>query len=84
MGVTDDEPGLAAVEAGKAQVKDHLAYFSHHLYRASRQTPSDFPRITLDDFRELYKRNQHAQGHHFVVHQHDHPISGSSNDLPWQ
>lgn len=76
------EPGLAAVEAGKAQVKDHLAYFSHHLYSASRQTPSDFPRITLADFNDLYTRNEHAQGRHFVVHQHDHPISGSFNDSP--
>jgi hypothetical protein len=74
---TDDEPGLAAVEAGKAHVKDHLAYFSHHLYRAARQTPTQFPRITREDFQDLYMRNQHAKGRHFVVHQHDHPISGS-------
>lgn len=77
---TNDRPDLAAVEAGKAQVKDHLAYFSHHLYRASRQTPSQFPRITREDFQDLYERNQQAKGRHFVVHQHDHPISGSFND----
>jgi hypothetical protein len=80
--ITDDEPGLAAVEAGKASVKDHLAFFSNHLYRPSRQTPADFPRITRDHFQDLYTRNQHKQGHHFVIHQHDHPISGSSNNSP--
>lgn len=78
----DREPGLAAVEAGKTQVKDHLSYFSHHLYRASRQTPSQFPRISPECFQNLYKRNQHAQGRHFVIHQHDHPISGSFENLP--
>lgn len=81
---TMEEPGLAAVEAGEAQVDDHLAYFSHHLYRASRQTPADFPRIELEDFQDLYARNQHAQGRHFVVHQHDHPIAGRLNDSPYQ
>jgi hypothetical protein len=80
--ITDDEPGPAAVEAGKASVKDHLAYFSNHLYRPSRQTPADFPRITLDHFKDLYTRNQHNRGCHFVVHQHDHPISGSFNGPP--
>jgi hypothetical protein len=80
---TNDRPDLAAVEAGKAQVKDHLAYFSHHLYGASRQTPSQFPRIAREVFQDLYKRNRHAQGRHFVVHQHDHPLSGSFNDSPW-
>jgi len=79
---TDGEPGLAAVEAGKAQVKDHLAYFSHHLYQASRQTPSQFPRMTSEDFQDLYRRNQHAQGRHFVIHQHDHPISGTLDYSP--
>jgi hypothetical protein len=76
---TGGEPGLAAVEAGKAQVKDHLAYFSHHMYGASRQTPSQFPRIAREVFQDLYERNQQAKGRHFVVHQHDHPISGSFN-----
>jgi hypothetical protein len=56
-GTPDDEPGLAAVEAGKAHVKDHLAYFSHHSYRAARQTPTQFPRITREDFQDLYMRN---------------------------
>lgn len=79
---TDGEPSLAAVEAGQAQVKDHLAYFSHHLYEASRQTPSNFPRIARDGFQNLYVRNQHARGRHFVIHQHDHPISGSLDESP--
>lgn len=71
-------PSLAAIEAGEAQVRDHLAYFAHHFRFTSRETPSSLPRITLDEFQDIYKRNQHARGCHFVVHQHDHPISGNA------
>lgn len=68
-------PTLAAIEAGEAQIRDHLAYFAKHLGAAIR--PSSKPAITIDEFEELYKRNQHRHGRHFVVHQHDHPISGT-------
>jgi hypothetical protein len=73
-----DGPSLAAIESGKAQVRDHLAYFSLHFSLNSRETPSDLPRITVEEFENLYKRNQHAHGCHFVIHQHDHPISGNT------
>jgi hypothetical protein len=75
---SSDGPSPAAIEAGKAQVRDHLAYFSHHLRLNSRETPSTLPRITIDEFANLYKRNQHPHGRHFVIHQHDHPISGNT------
>lgn len=71
-------PSLAAIEAGEAQVRDHLAYFSHHLRLTSRTTPLALPRITIDDFQDLYRRNSHPYGCHFVIHQHDHPVSGNA------
>jgi hypothetical protein len=71
-------PSLAAIEAGEAQVRDHLAYFSHHFRLTSRDTPSTLPRIAIDDFQDLYRRNQNSHGCHFVIHQHDHPISGNA------
>ena len=71
------EPSLAAIEAGEAQIRDHLAYFVRHLSLASRETPPFIPSLPIDRFRALYKRNQHPHGRHFVIHQHDHPISGS-------
>lgn len=74
---TSDGPSLAAIEAGEAQVRDHLAYFSDHFRLTSRDTPSTLPRITIGDFQNLYKRNEHSRGCHFVIHQHDHPIAGN-------
>lgn len=68
-------PGLAAVEAGEAEVTDHLAYFSTHLAAKSRAEGGG-PRISIEQFRGLYLRNRHLGGRHFVVHQHDHPIAG--------
>lgn len=68
-------PSLAAVEAGEAEVADHLAYFATHLALKSRAEPRD-PRISVEEFKNLYQRNQHAKGRHFVVHQHNHPVSG--------
>jgi hypothetical protein len=73
-----DGLSLAAIEAGEAQVRDHLAYFTHHFRLTSRDTPPALPRITIDGFRDLYRRNCHSSGSHFVIHQHDHPISGNA------
>ena len=72
-----DGPSLAAIEAGEAQVRDHLEYFSHHFRLTSRDTQSVLPRIAINDFQDLYRRNDHSNGCHFVIHQHDHPISGN-------
>lgn len=68
------EPTVAAVEAGQAEIRNHLEYFSKHLQELSR--PTNGPRLSIDAFRSLYARNQHPKGRHFVIHQHDHPISG--------
>ncbi len=78
-------PKLAAVEAGEAQVKDHLAYFSSQLGQAVRPPSAAWPhRLSIDAFAHLYRRHQHPHGHHFVVHQHDHPIAGPHYDLRLQ
>ncbi|KAF2215988.1 hypothetical protein CERZMDRAFT_34855 [Cercospora zeae-maydis SCOH1-5] len=72
----------AAIEAHEVFIKDHLTYFVQHLSTALR--PCSGPRITIEHYRELYLRNQHAKGTHFVIHQHDHPISGVHYDLRLQ
>ena len=70
------EPALAAVEAGRAKIEDHLAYFSAHLAKASRVTPAGVPRLSIEGFADLYQRNHTEHGNHFVVHQHNHPKAG--------
>jgi len=72
----DANPMLAAIEAGQVQIRDHLEYFAKHFESVLR--PPRSPRLSIDDFRLLYKRNQQPHGRHFVVHQHDHPISGTT------
>lgn len=80
----ESSPTLAAIEAGEAVVEDHLDYFAKHLEKARRPVAADAPRLSIAEFSELYKRNQHDHGHHFVVHQHNHPIAGVHYDLRLQ
>ncbi|KAL8756703.1 MAG: hypothetical protein Q9199_002749 [Rusavskia elegans] len=76
-------PTPASIEAGEIQIQDHLSYFSAHLARVVRpQTPG--PRLSIPDFVDLYQRNYHPHGRHFVVHQHDHPVAGLHYDLRLQ
>lgn len=72
------KPTLAAIEAGEAQIRDHLAYFSEHLAHVKRSNDSIAPTLGIQGFQDLYKRNSTPGGRHFVVHQHDHPVSGGS------
>lgn len=76
-------PSLASIEAGEAKIKDHLEYFSAHLARATRAS-APRPRLSNLGFVDLYLRNQHDHGRHFVVHQHDHPVAGVHYDLRLQ
>ena len=78
----EDDPSLAAIEAGKAEIGNHLEYFSQKLASVCR--PISSPQLSIDSYKELYNRNQHRHGRHFVVHQHDHPISGVHYDLRLQ
>lgn len=74
------EPTLAAIEAGEAHIRDHLSYFLRRLSKVSRPV-IDAPRLALSEFSELYRRSEHKNGRHFVVHQHDHPISGTNDNI---
>lgn len=79
-------PSLAAIEAGEVEVTDHLGIFSTKLSEFVRPA-SDIPptrRISIPDWVDLYNRNLYAEGRHFVVHQHDHPVSGVHYDLRLQ
>jgi hypothetical protein len=75
---------LAAVEAGKAKIDDHITYFSNRLAKASRPPSPGTPRLSIHDFSTLYCSNQHQHGNHFVVHQHNHPRAGVHYDLRLQ
>lgn len=77
-------PRLSAVEAGEASVEDHFSLFSSKLLETSRPHVPGTPRISYAAWCELYQRNLHPQGHHFVIHQHDHPIAGTHYDLRLQ
>lgn len=77
-------PTLAAIEAGEAEIDNHLAYFTKHLSRVLRPPVPSVPRLPIAEFGALYERNSNAQGHHFVIHQHDHPIAGVHYDLRLQ
>lgn len=80
----DDGLSLAAIEAGKIEIDDHLEYFSRKLASLCRNPRSDTSWRGIESYKELYLRNQHTSGRHFVVHQHDHPISGVHYDLRLQ
>ncbi|KAJ5228450.1 hypothetical protein N7489_009158 [Penicillium chrysogenum] len=78
-------PSLAAIEAGHVEVTDHLSTISARLKECVRPLPEQpIPRLPIKDWIELYKRNEHPEGRHFVIHQHDHPIAGPHYDLRLQ
>src|SRR4051812_31552150 len=66
----------AAVEAGEIEIDDHVSFFSTKLLAARLPVLSNQPRLTHQAWLDLYQRNLNDRGHHFVVHQHDHPIAG--------
>lgn len=77
-------PNLAAIEAGNLEVTDHLAVFASRLGECSRPSHPQLPRLPLAAWTDLYQRNQHPNGRHFVIHQHDHPVAGPHYDLRLQ
>ncbi|KAJ5543289.1 hypothetical protein N7535_005717 [Penicillium sp. DV-2018c] len=76
---------LAALEAGQVKVTDHLSVISTRLRECVRVLP-DQPTVLLPikEWIDLYRRNEHPEGRHFVIHQHDHPIAGPHYDLRLQ
>lgn len=76
---------LAAVEAGQVEIDDPVELFLTRLSAVSRPISASRPeRLSIEDWVGLYRRNQHENGHHFVIHQHDHPIAGPHYDLRLQ
>jgi hypothetical protein len=77
---------LASIEAGEVEVTDHLGIFSTKLSQHTRppNISQPTPRLKIDDYADLYRRNSHPTGRHFVIHQHDHPIAGPHYDLRLQ
>lgn len=77
---------LAAVEAGEVKAEDPVTLFSTRLAAVARplwMSPEGY-RLPVKDWIDLYSRNRHENGCHFVIHQHDHPIAGPHYDLRLQ
>ncbi|CAF9912174.1 MAG: hypothetical protein ALECFALPRED_007895 [Alectoria fallacina] len=74
------KPSLAAVEAEEAQIRNHLEYSSSLISSSAKLSAP----LSIRAFEELYKRNQHEHGRHWVIHQHDHPVAGVHYDLRLQ
>ncbi|OCT54345.1 hypothetical protein CLCR_00825 [Cladophialophora carrionii] len=74
----------AQVEAGEVDIEDHVSFFSSKLLAATRPPVEGQPRLSHSNWLALYRGNLHDRGHHFVVHQHDHPIAGTHYDLRLQ
>ncbi|KAJ5498121.1 hypothetical protein N7453_007172 [Penicillium expansum] len=76
---------LAAIEAGQVEVTDVLNTISAKLKECVRPLPKQsLPLLPIKEWMELYRRNEHSEGRHFVIHQHDHPIAGPHYDLRLQ
>lgn len=76
---------LAAIEAGQVEVIDHLSTISTRLKQCIREIPNEsIIRLPIQEWIDLYRRNEHPEGRHFVIHQHDHPIAGPHYDLRLQ
>ncbi|KAJ5631463.1 uncharacterized protein N7484_011563 [Penicillium longicatenatum] len=80
------EHNLAAIEAGEIEVEDHLGIFSTKLHQFMRPTltSQSMPHLPIAEWVDLYQRNEHPEGRHFVIHQHDHPVAGPHYDLRLQ
>jgi hypothetical protein len=87
---TPTEPTSAAIEAGEAQTSDHLSRFtaelsSRVLKPSSLPPPPECPLLAVPDYAALYRSCAgDANGAHFVIHQHDHPVAGTHYDLRLQ
>ncbi|KAJ5632428.1 hypothetical protein N7490_008767 [Penicillium lividum] len=83
---SNNEHSLAAIEAGEIQITDHLDIFSAKLHQYARpvSVSRSTPRLPIKKWVDLYQRNDHPEGHHFVIHQHDHPVAGPHYDLRLQ
>ena len=83
-GLPLSSPKTAAVEAGSVEIEDHASFFSKKLLESTCPSVAGVARLSHQDWLDLYQRNQHVHGHHFVIHQHDHPVAGTHYDLRLQ
>ena len=82
--ILEAQPTLAAVEAGKTKVSEHLTYFKDYPTEASKTTPAGIPGLSIPSFTTLYQSNLQSHSHHFVIHQYSHPVAGVHYDLRLQ
>ncbi|KAL2802433.1 DNA polymerase ligase-domain-containing protein [Aspergillus granulosus] len=82
---------LPALEAGQETTHNHPQIISAHLRKYAPDPPHNTPHhscpgpiIPFDTWTAVYTTNAHCTGHHFVIHQHDHPIAGPHYDLRLQ
>jgi hypothetical protein len=80
----DGSPTTAAVESGDVGLEDPVLFFSAKLLQAARPEVAGVPRLSHEDWLDIYNRNQDPRGRHFVIHQHDHPVAGTHYDLRLQ
>ena len=69
-------PAAADIEAGNSVIRDHPVYFSALFRKVLRPQAGNSPRLSIENFVGLYRKNQNENGRHFVIHQHNHPIAG--------
>lgn len=81
-----NEHNLAAIEAGEIKVDDHLGIIYTKLHQFIRPSLKYQPiaHLPIAEWVDLYQRNDHPEGRHFVIHQHDHPVAGPHYDLRLQ
>ena len=84
IAIQNQKSATAAVEAGEVNVEDHFEFFSRKLSAARLPEVSGRPQLAHAGWLELYNRNLHDAGHHFLIHQHDHPVAGHHHDLRLQ
>jgi DNA polymerase Ligase (LigD) len=77
-------PTTAAVESGDVNLEDPVSFFSAKLLEAARPELPGVPRLSHERWLDIYHRNQHPHGRHFVIPQHDHPVAGTHYDLRLQ
>lgn len=80
----DSNLTTAAVESGDVDLENPVSFFSAKLLQVARPKVTGVPRLSHEDWLDVYNRNQDPRGQHFVIHQHDHPVAGTHYDLRLQ